>query len=290
MATANETPQSPNTDRLQNQRLDELDKKTFGVAVLGVTIALASVLVSTLQWCAMREQLQDARSSAAGAQGDTDRALQIAESQAGSLKSQATSLDELANRTEALAEASRSAAEAAAASANSSKRIAKANEESVDTTLAVMRQDQRAWISLKTLRLRDPLSVGSVPTVVIEVTNTGRTPAIDARVYGSVFSRSAPLPPEPPPDCLRAGECKQSSAVLGPGAALFFPVDASAAIEKQSQIDAIETGTWRLYAVGGIVYSDIFGRLHRTEICMSADGAELRAGSFAACGEGNRTD
>lgn len=85
-----------NTDTEQTRQIQNLKRKmvwTWVVASFGPLIALAGVVFSGLQWKAAdeqvqiaRAQLQDARTGAADAKAQTDRALSVAEQQATSLK------------------------------------------------------------------------------------------------------------------------------------------------------------------------------------------------------------
>lgn len=158
-------------DAKQEQDIRDIaqrERVLFRVAVLGVFIAAASAVVSTLQWQVMREQLADSRKAAADSDKATARTL--------------AALEKQANASNDLAEANKIMLGAASLSAQSSQRIAKANEQStvnagraMQLTQEIARSEQRAFLAV----VGDDIKpvIGYVYSPKIRIVNDGKSVA-----------------------------------------------------------------------------------------------------------------
>jgi hypothetical protein len=56
------------------------------------------------------------------------------------------------------------------------------SDKSLTATIAQFHQDQRAWVSVNSVELTTPWSDTTVGTITVSVSNSGKTPAINARI------------------------------------------------------------------------------------------------------------
>jgi len=191
-------------DTKQDREIRELDewarrreRNTFRVAVLGVLIAVASVVVSTLQWTAMRAQLAEMKSTDA----DTHALAEAAQRQANAAQLAAVSNALQAAQVMKYANAATVAADAAKVSADNSARIASSGERGINTAQDAFRLEQRARIAVQGGRngayLGDALHPGvakayaglwqpSIVHIDIALRNIGKTTATDVRLCSVV--------------------------------------------------------------------------------------------------------
>lgn len=164
----------------------------------------------------------------------------------------------------------------------------KQSRAALDASVEISRRDQRAWLTVNGISLSKPLAVGERVLVVIRVVNTGKTPAADTMVAGTVLSRRTLA------EALsgRTEGNPDSRIIIGPNDAVTIPLDTSGPVTNQGQIDAISTGEWQLYAVGYIIYTDIFAAEHTTRFCFKADSEVAKAATakWRGCAEGNSID
>lgn len=242
----------------------------FGVevwtAAATLVMAIAMIvytIVTWQQWKTLRSQLEQM----IGASGQTDRLLIL--------------------NTGQLAQ-SRKLAEAAKAQAAQAEVSNVQSKAALDASVEASRLDQRAWVTVQGIVLQKPLqemmAIGSTPAVTVLVENSGRTPATDVAVAGSVIVRQVLSMKDLATTV--TGE-KISNAIIGPrtppGAILL---NSDQPVTTQRQIDAINNGITRLYAIGTIFYRDVFHRPHKTEFCFSAGIRDSGLG-MAACKEHN---
>ena len=154
----------------------------------------------------------------------------------------------------------------------------------------VMAIDQRAWLTVRAVTLTHPLKLGEKPSAAIEIINSGKSPAIEARVAGTALSRRTLTEALAGPNVL--GE-PDSRAIVGPNVTLTVILDTSEAVATQGQIDAITSGQGTFYATGTIFYDDIFKTAHWTKFCFKMGSMETTGSektSWAACARGNSVD
>jgi len=143
------------------------------------------------------------------------------------------------------------------------------------------RVDQRAWLTVTNVGLIKPLAVDEIPQVEIRVANSGKTPALNCDIVCSVMSRSASQPIGIPKTM--TGK-PISQPVIGPSVSVTTIGESTEPFFRQSQIEAIQNGSYNLYVFGIITYCDIFKQRHFTNFCAFLSGPNLK---FASCETGN---
>jgi hypothetical protein len=159
----------------------------------------------------------------------------------------------------------------------------------LNATMETSRRDQRAWLTIDAVNLPKPLAVGENVVVLIQVRNSGKTPAREVGVLGTVISRSSFSEVNVTDN---ATQGLNSRLLVGPNTISVVPLDSDEPVRSQVQIDLIMSGPWRLYAKGIIVYRDIFNLDRHTSFCFFLDGKELKRGTnaWAGCAQGNWAD
>jgi hypothetical protein len=181
---------------------------------------------------------------------------------------------------------------------NRAAAVAKSSDASTTASLKLTREglrmtretdevSRRAWLTVKTATLAKPLARGEAPVVLLEIINSGKSPALDVILAGSVFSRAA-LPLQDVPREIIGPD--SSRMAIGPDAMIIIPMTASEPISEQEQIDAIRYGPWRLYARGVIAYLDALRTPHKTTFCFRLKGDDFDRGVMGACERGNTVE
>jgi hypothetical protein len=181
---------------------------------------------------------------------------------------------------------------------NHAAAVAKSSDASTAESLRLIREglritretdevSRRAWLTVKTATLAKPLATGEAPIVLLEIINSGKGPAVDVILAGSVFSRAA-LPPN---DIAREITRPDASRMaIGPDAMIIIPMTASEPISEQEQIDAIQYGPWRLYARGVIAYLDALRTPRKTTFCFRLKSDDFDGRVMGACERGNTVE
>jgi len=141
--------------------------------------------------------------------------------------------------------------------------------------------EQRAWIGPKVIIMKT-FQAGQNVEVLLAITNSGKTPALNAEVLTGFTKSATPLTeiPEPLPDN------PPTPAVYFPDQQYGVPAYSTAPL-SQADFDAIKANTLLLYLVAHIRYTDIFRESHNTKLCAVYD--PVRNG-FSAHGLGNTAD
>jgi len=185
--------------------------------------------------------------------------------------------------TDSIGPATTSAAKAAETSAKNSDRIARGSEAAVGATQASMRLDQRAWIGFKGFRDLH-LEIGKPPSVTIVFVNTGKTPAVGARISSYIEY----VPPHNSPSQQAPGSIDEASnAIIHPGQETWSVLNKSDFLLTSAIADAIALRTGNLYVRTVITYDDIFAKHHATHYCGIASRDLTSIGS---CANGNYSD
>ena len=154
---------------------------------------------------------------------------------------------------------------------------------SVNAQVESSRLQQRAWLTVKSVTLARPLAVGDRPSAVLEIINSGQTPAREAVIGGNLFGRSGVTEKEIV-ESLTVG-APDSRMVIAPGVQVLIPVEADEAVRSTGQIDAVLKKALRLYVHGRIIYKDVYDQTHETRYCFRFDPqTPTGVGHFAACG------
>jgi hypothetical protein len=139
----------------------------------------------------------------------------------------------------------------------------------LDASIAISRNEQRAWIGVKSLEIDPGIEVGNAPTTSIIIENSGRSPAIGMRsdfnltqVCGTAF------PKRPFYDSRMAS---LSSALLLPGATTPTIHNQFLKTITEQESGRYRSGDCVLYVHARITYMDIFRRAHWRHFCVSWD-------------------
>jgi hypothetical protein len=144
--------------------------------------------------------------------------------------------------------------------------------------------DQRAWVTVATAILLKEKAVDEKPEVEIKVFNSGKTPALEVKILGSVY-----LAADEPGSVNFGDVSKYPSAVIGPAAP-----PTSIILERpplgELEVLALSSNANNLYAHGEIRYVDIFGKHHTTGFCFCLRQKDVKAAGpvvMNACETGN---
>jgi hypothetical protein len=153
------------------------------------------------------------------------------------------------------------------------------------------RLDERAWVTVQSIpvpaKITDAVAIGVTPNFRMFIENSGRTPAVETLVAGSIIVREN-LSQDDLSD--RTIGAPGSRMIIGPNMTPpFIVLTCDQAFTTQPQIDAFTQGTTRMYAIGIIYYNDIFDRPHKTRFCFSV-GAKDWIYGMTACKEHNDVD
>ncbi len=158
--------------------------------------------------------------------------------------------------------------------------------------LRVMQVDQRAWLKMTTApnqpggeNVTITVTSGMPISFPLELTNTGKTPALDisAKMFVAVVDASQ----SPPLDHVQSNKYPHgllSMGILFPNAPIPQPVTVSTKegqpiMATDSEISSFKEGRAYLAAFGVVTYTDIFQVRHWTKFCSWTSWAK---GNFAA--------
>jgi len=273
METDDKTEQTKGADTVATETLRRVKVTEMAMVALTAVIALSSVTTCWVykgQLDVMQDTLDEIKTSGV----DTHYLVKVAGKQATAL-------------TDSIGPATTSAARAAETSAKNSDRIARGSEDTVKAAQASMRLDQRAWIGVKATSIT---AVEGQPfSVKVEVTNTGKTPALNAHGLtnaeeivvgvGKLTSEATWA------NSVEAG-VTWSRATVYPGGTVFGSVKDSGVLTRDG-IALVTKGTHRIYVRVVYDYDDIFGRPHKLRYCgvLSRDLTTLEQ-----CDSGNYAD
>jgi hypothetical protein len=168
------------------------------------------------------------------------------------------------------------------------------SQKSLDATIAISRQDQRAWVNIfgissPTFRVGNStsfvyLSEGQPFRFAIIVKNSGKSPAVDV-VHKAQTATGPVLEYVPPPDDRESKEGISRGEIAPDGTMLIsltYPHPITAGLIK-----SIESGEQTIYAVGKIYYFDVSRKIHYTSFCAEMDKS---LNTFNPCPNYNTTD
>jgi hypothetical protein len=150
------------------------------------------------------------------------------------------------------------------------------------------RLDQRPWVNVHSAKLSKPLEVGDAPVANFNVTNSGKTPALNGRMFGIILSAEPNMGFDTSLDPAKLG-ADFTHFVIAPGRTneVTAPYGPANPISKQSDIDDIRNGKKCLFFIGHIFYEDVFGETHSTEFCAKMCSDLFDSRTFILCNEGN---
>jgi hypothetical protein len=147
-----------------------------------------------------------------------------------------------------------------------------------------VRHNERAWVTVKTGKLTNVVSPGGPPlSVVIEIQNTGHSPALDVTMDGSLLIKSK----LPEGDILEAPHSPyETKTVVGPTVTMTMDIKYKRQI-LQTDVDRLFTGKAYVFALGIIQYKDIFMEPHTTSFCLRTMEGQTGTGFLAGCPKWN---
>jgi hypothetical protein len=144
-------------------------------------------------------------------------------------------------------------ADAARDSAEAAKKSAKVAE---DTLIA----GDRPWVGPETVDTV-PLTVGGTFQATIRWRNTGRSPALQARIYTE--GRKVDVG-DPEPTRLTEFPAGVDTTLMMPNAVGATLIFYNSKINNQAAVDAVKNGTIKFWLVGLAEYKDVYGHIHTT--------------------------
>jgi hypothetical protein len=273
-AAENSLPQQPATEQQLQTAEQNIEKRMSAFERSIVRLTWAAVAISILTALIFAGQLYEMISG--GTQ--TDKLVNYAKTQANASSDQADAAQQFSDTAEDINGRMSDTVDQLESAANSAKT-------SIQATQNALRLDQRAWLTVKTATLEKPPAMNEKLRVSIEVTNSGKTPAIDAITASTVITRQSlskddfgPTTGSPP-----------SRGVVGPNVPLLLPAESSDPFSIQGQIDALKT-THAIYVIGRVFYKDVFQGCHETDFCFRLPPEQFSKGVmvFASCETGNR--
>lgn len=151
--------------------------------------------------------------------------------------------------------------------------------------------DQRAWVSL--LNVSGTPQTNKPLEILAELSNTGKTPAINVYMRGSVE------PQDPLPNvfvrCSQAVKLKESRVLIAPNAHPSLPLSLTKDSPLPEGWEKKIPPKTKIYAFGCVVYDDIFSDPkweHRHWVTYCGVASDLKEGvpiRFVACKTGNDT-
>ncbi len=149
--------------------------------------------------------------------------------------------------------------------------------------------DQRPWISLESRHLQSALSMEKPVGISFVLLNSGRTPALNVRVFATFFAAEAINESEF--NRYPRGIFQSSEFVVGPNSKYVARTSLSKPIKSKEQMDSFNTGgKVRFYAVGTTLYDDIFGGSHSTNFSFRAVTENEPRTTMIFAGTGNSAD
>jgi len=176
---------------------------------------------------------------------------------------------------------------AATAATNAADRA----KDSIDQVERNAHLDQRAWVTIKIMRLLEyPTLDKEVPIEIIFI-DTGKTPALSVGVATRCFTGMTSTGILEEYLTVNPTNREVSRAIIGPNVEFSSIVRNPVVIQNKQQIDDLEDGFLTLYVVGFVEYSDVFEKVHHTRFAFRISGKkQLDKTFFEACEIGNKAD
>jgi hypothetical protein len=146
------------------------------------------------------------------------------------------------------------------------------------------RQQLRAYLHIT----KATISLHDRPEAIVDVINSGQTPAYNWYVERGMFFGGPGLPDD---DCTPPNTAKPTlgNGALGPSVEGRFLSHAAKAPTKE-QLAAIVAGNMHVFIHGTIHYRDTFGATHRTHFNLRTGKLVQLCGDLIICDEGNDAD
>jgi hypothetical protein len=144
--------------------------------------------------------------------------------------------------------------------------------------------ERRPYVTIRSARLTEPLTVGKRARAMVEVVNGGQTPALEMSIYSELMFVTGYYAPEK-----KTPAGKVSEGVLGPGSVMVSFMELPAIQETDKRfVDWFLEGNAHIYLQGTILYTDLFQEKRETMFCYHVTkGASPDLTTFAACDRNN---
>ena len=245
-------PASATNEQLQaaedkiDKRMSDFERSTIQLTRVAVGVAVVAALFNCLQWLAMRETLDDMKTSGNTSSNQLWQAI-------GNMNWMARTAD--------------GSLQQAQESTRTNKRQ---SLKSLNATIEQSRLEQRAWVGIDNWVL-EKFEVGAPVVLKVRVMNKGRTPAVDVRAGGTAGRIvSNDHTPAQVADILKE-EFNKITLVQMP---TISPQNGEEFIEDEvgnldtSRFNAVSSGVSTWYAVGRVTYKDVFHRDQWFTYCL----------------------
>ena len=141
------------------------------------------------------------------------------------------------------------------------------NKKTLQATIDQFRQDQRAWVGVTDVSMKDPVLAGRKFVWIGYIANSGKTPSLETKIlayYTTGSGKTLPAFTYPP------AKEPQGIMIIQPGSkfSLNGHEREDDPVLTQTQIDALKNQTTRMYIYGQIEYRDVSNHHHTTHWCV----------------------
>jgi hypothetical protein len=176
-------------------------------------------------------------------------------------------------------------------STDAATKAAKAAEDGVVFARENARLDQRAWVTIRVVRLLKYPTLNEKLPIEIILINTGKTPALSVGIATHCFTSLTSTGISKVDLTVNPLNSEVSRGVVGPNVDFSSMVGDPLLIDTKQQIDDLESGFITLYVVGFVEYSDISEKIHHTRFAVRISGkTRMDKTYFTACQIGNTAD
>jgi hypothetical protein len=160
-------------------------------------------------------------------------------------------------------------------------------KEAFEQQVRTFEQDQRAWISLKGIKLLNPLQANKPLSARGTLINTGKTPAFETGAAATVVATHEPLNIDKFRKLGRKIDPKIPSKATFPSNIDWF-LDASTTEPlSEQEVQGIKINRFYIYYFGDVTYFDAFGNSRSTQFCGIYDPT---SNDFSLCKEHNHAN
>lgn len=142
------------------------------------------------------------------------------------------------------------------------------SQKALQASIDQFRRDQRAWVGVTDVSIKDPVLAGHKFVWIGYVANSGKTPSLETKIlayYKTGFGKTPPEFTYPPLDE------PQGVMVIQPGSkfSLNGHERADDPVLTEEQVQALKDGVTRMYIYGTIEYRDVStSNVHTTHWCV----------------------
>jgi hypothetical protein len=150
-------------------------------------------------------------------------------------------------------------------------RAADRAKESIDQIERNEHLDQRAWVTIKAVKIAKQPALDEIPEVTVWIINSGKTPALKVHFVSLIYiGRYADIARRD-----REPLGQPTEALIGPNSSVQSTSNMRFPIVDKSDLDSVTINeTAWLYHLGIITYIDIFGTRHHTTFCYRWNGKQ----------------